>query len=905
MERPLSERFAQIASLHPTPEQQEALRKAAVQLTDQGEFERVALLWGMLHHLTPTNVNYLRRIAQCIVGVSNPGVFADCLSDGCLTEEIWKDCGNSLNHAIRVSLDTEADNRHALLKTLLLSKAHNTQIALNMLKPLPSRMVDDFMEVCLRDETVLGDRKQIRILCRLTERAGHPTAAARAFPLTIGDTQKMTFHQALLGGRIAAQTGDIEKLEHFKVLCRAAALETPDQARESAIYHLLFFDSSDDKAIDTAVEVISDTLDRKDLNMSLFWIYLETILKKKKGGVLLDRIALRVSDAAMAEKIAILADVVNGKATTERVLKSCVDGLWDDPDTAGRLISRMVGQIDSEAELIGALDILGSLDPMSMKILRSHSQQWREGGKYELAAHGWRALVRVNPRDDWGRVNAIYCFQVQGALEAARALTDDWDLEACSEIVLIHAAASFARVGLSEKARELFLQADAALRDGVDSLPEVHRQALARGLILYGELERATAYVPPRKNRGAHRPDPSPIVLLDPGHTDSSGHHANYNIFFSDFVLEHDGVRPEILIGQKTPGTALEGHDVFPAVVFEPYVYNDYSLGAAEIAGLNASFRQELTTLFQDHVPDTLIMHSMRAIMLRGFVQWLEDLGDRRPRRLAIGLIEADHLADAELSEVYSHALSDPLSNLGQMHVETLILFAETTFAVDWLQQHAPGITVHKFPYLAAGRAAQAATGFDTLRAATPVFGILGATRKERGFNPIFQAILQEGAAAPHWHFQVDDRAVGRFGDDTADLLGQIETRIEAGELDQVDILKGFLSDEEYYGAFGRLNCLVLPYSGRYAVSGSGVLYEAVYSRKYLIISEGSTLAIELAEIGYPHRTVDVDDPETIRRAVAETAAAWPAIVDELEAYFAGAPKLPLEGFRVLYTGAE
>ena len=162
----------------------------------------------------------------------------------------------------------------------------------------------------------------------------------------------------------------------------------------------------------------------------------------------------------------------------------------------------------------------------------------------------------------------------------------------------------------------------------------------------------------------------------------------------------------------------------------------------------------------------------MCAVMLKVFVARLKGLGDRRPLRLIVGPIEVDHLADAKLSEMY-------------------------TIALRWPQDHSTGIAMHNSlsgggP--GCGRGAQP-RGCES---PAPEFGILGTTRRKRGFNHIFQAILDPVARNQPWLVQVDDKAIAQFGDDTRALFHQVLATAPK----RAEFIYGFLSEEVYYEAF-------------------------------------------------------------------------------------------------------
>lgn len=872
----------------------EDLRIVAVALTNDRRFEAASIVWGALLQAQPGQINFMIRLLQCWRGLGPiQHLYVDVCPDGVLTKDLWHEIHQNLTGLIRWSWTNDFEGRLPFLRVLVMHKAADLPMKVTLLRILRSDEADHLAQDWLQSETL--NPGALVGLADAFELAGHAKAAERFLNHVLQDMpDPPNFHLALLGGRIVAQTGNDEALARFKSACRQAVASDPSLAENSYVFHLLFFDGTTDESIAQSATVLAKALRERRLQMAFFWRYIEAVAQKNSRASLLHRIALELEDSVLERQVQLLSKIIARTADMVQILNSCVDGTWSDEGTTARLLDHVFDQITEPADVQRALEILGVPSKSTKASLREVAAAWAQSGRFDLAAWVWKALSDIMPQDNWARINATFCLHKAGHLADAQALAEPWIHTCYTESTDVFVAQALARIGMSEQAKTLFEQADTALR-GKEMPPAVRRE-IRRGLTLYGAGDRAEHYV--NTPAPSDQKPPAEAVILDPGHVDHSSHHPAYNMFFSDFILEHEGHRPQILIGREALGSSLTEHWVTPTMQFEPYVYNEYALGASEITGLNHSFCQELNTLFKDYVPQTLIMHSMRVVMLSGMVEWLAQLGPRAPKKLVIGLIEADHLANEALSQAFTQALSGPLKRLAELHVEHLILFAETAFAVDWLRSHTTGITVHKFPYLAAGRVAGAALSPDIAKLQEPVFGILGATRAERGFNTIFKAILQAGSAARSWLIQVDPDTLTRFGDDSAASLAEIES----GGFERVELLKGFLSDEAYFEAFARQNCLVLPYSGRYAVSGSGVLYEAVYSRKYVIISSGSTLALELAELGYPHRTIDPENPEDLVQAVAETHRNWPAIVDAIDQYFAGGPALPVEVFTKLFT---
>ncbi|MEM8854845.1 MAG: hypothetical protein AAGD34_14175 [Pseudomonadota bacterium] len=721
---------------------------------------------------------------------------------------------------------------------------------------------------------------------------GNFVPAGAAFA-AIEKDMRLSPHLAVLGARIAIQNADFEALDRRKAICEEGAAQNPGFAENNPIY---FIAVADPRAAPDVRKAAAGEIARLAkagrLNPEFILdVYTSEPILPHMGDLLAD-IAATDGPAPLVKGSFVLSSLVRGESPVGLPLEEfCGPSALLNNSRIRRAMFAL--GFKNEGELDDGGDLLARADLSDLSIVSAiHGQimRWRADDQLDKSLALSRRVLAMHPGEHWARMTAIQVAHEAGLLDEAIAFANYWTVEEPQGATIVDAARSFARLGVSETAEALFRRADAELV--ATTLAADATINLARGLLLYGDHQKAVDWY--ERIRPAAAVDPKRPAVIDPGYTDTAGHHTNYCDFASTMLQSVWRTPPVVAVGARANTQPLAGHDTSAAFHFEPYTYNEFELDTADINRLNAMFCAECTRLWGTTYPPAVFIHSMRFNMLAGFLEWLSRTTPDGGCVAIVGLIEADHLRKPDLARLDFEPLARWSAALKERGDIRLVIYAETDQAVEWLSGSIPGVTIDKFPYLAASRAREnrGAIFGDPHRRLT--VGTLGATRKERGFATLLGAMADAGPTSPvDWRVQINPDHLALCGDKAV----QRYQALSRGRED-VTFLQGFLDGDAYYDALSQLDALVLPYADRYVVSGSGVLYEAIYALRYLIVSEGSTMAAELAQLSYPHATVDPDDPAALLEAVRRMAEDWPNIQEALAAFDASGPALPLERFQ-------
>ena len=134
-------------------------------------------------------------------------------------------------------------------------------------------------------------------------------------------------------------------------------------------------------------------------------------------------------------------------------------------------------------------------------------------------------------------------------------------------------------------------------------------------------------------------------------------------------------------------------------------------------------------------------------------------------------------------------------------------------------------------------------------RGAQTVFGYFGGMRNEKGFARLLPIITQLAAthipSDPPLAFIIHaSDARGSRADDLARAFAALATPTL-----KIDFIAGPLSAADYQARFDEIDVALLPYTGaRYALSGSGIVCEALAMGKAVITSKGLSFGGQLDE---------------------------------------------------------
>jgi tetratricopeptide (TPR) repeat protein len=527
-------------------------------------------------------------------------------------------------------------------------------------------------------------------------------------------------------------------------------------------------------------------------------------------------------------------------------------------------------------------------------VLASRLERWRE------AARDWARVVANNPDDGWASLNIInaqiHCSEFDSARQGLAALLQSGRAEAIG--ALPDAASCAIRLGDVEMAQAMLENRSFQPED----LRQHQRMQLARVFALSGRAEDALAFYGKKQDIRPVTED-NLALIVDPGLTITSGHHLNYTLFCWDLfqTLTDAGqlLTPLLLCSGGVPLSAeVKALNVRPELVFEPYAYEEVPTVHRYLRPLNECVYRDLSRPDMAGRARLVVAHSMRAVMVEGFSRWAADVFRQRPGVAVVGLIEVDHLAESpEVIRYYEDIYREGLSRMATHPNIHLLVYVETRMGKEFLERLGiAGMEVKLYPYLAASLSAKYCSPLDDGFLERPIcLGAVGGTRQDRGSwtFPRLIANTQDLAGSCRWKLQLNRQKLST-------MLSEADAPLVEGlsASPNVSIVDETLTSAGYYELLDQIDVVILPYQDRYSVSGSGVLYEAVYMGKYLLVPSKTFMPEELARLGHPHRVFEEPTLACIEEQVRWVVQNQAQVKRELMALRQGKPHaLPAEEF--------
>lgn len=527
---------------------------------------------------------------------------------------------------------------------------------------------------------------------------------------------------------------------------------------------------------------------------------------------------------------------------------------------------------------------------------------------WEGALSGWDCYLAAVPGAPWILGQAAHAAVQLGQPPRASAYLSQVDLDdaraAPAFLTLAHAAFLSGEDALGmELLEKLPPETDAAdtynMAGRLRALMSGNAARLARGT----PIEQPTA------------PSPPPAVLVvDPGFAQNSGHHFPYNKFSVEFFsaeLDTDPAAVWICTRREIEGApfdpiedpevAASMHRLFD---YNPYFFDEFPKTRANLANLSRAWESDLArgmTGIDLTSVRVIFFHSMKANLVLGLARWISATFAGRSVRVVIGVIEVDYLSEgAEVRHAVEDLYGEAFRVLSATPAISLVVYAETASGCASLARTAQGLPIHHIPYLAAALAGPAEAAALAFGGETVTVGLLGGSRAERGLDLFPEAIRAlSGRRELRWIVQLDRTA--------AELMDEAyPEHLEQAVAD--GILEWFsdrLTSEDYYDALRRLDVVLMPYRDRYAVSGSGVFFEAMQLERYVVVPEATTMGEIVREFGYPATILPDATIEAVIPAIEAILARKAELADQMRALRASpAPTTPLERFRTLVREA-
>lgn len=607
---------------------------------------------------------------------------------------------------------------------------------------------------------------------------------------------------------------------------------------------------------------------------------------------------LEVEMLGLSAEMGLINDLAKAKDAVERIRQAGFD------ENSYLLFDLLSGLIKNDH-----LDVAASLCREEEEFLFTHPQGARSAADvyvaardWERAGQAWSALANLSRRGHWSSVNAYRSFARAGNEDAAQRIKESIDFADEDYVPTYPSIANSAcSIGDFAFAREVIERAKG-------HLPSYNKERLESLAIAQMQSSGDLDLTP--KPTAAPRPASSPpkALVIDPGFHYRSGHHFNYGKFSVDFLSTELGADPDdvwLLIGGEEKAHddhSLDG-SIRPTFRFGPYIHKDVAVTEESIENLNRAFFRDLCAFSDDldlSACQAIYVHSMRANMILGFSRWIIKTFGAKPVIVIVGVIEVDYLIEpVGQRKLWARVNKKGLSKLHNAPNVQALLYCETERAwAHFRRILKPDVPINRFPYLAASLAGRIGSSKGTaLRRQKITFGTLGASTPNRGSDLFPQLVgLFADVAEVDWVLQLSRGFVEGLG---SDHVNHLEYAVERGKCVWFD---DRLSVEDYYAAMRRIDVMVLPYRDRYAVSGSGVFYEAIQLERFLVVPKQTFMEGVVRELNYPSRML----PEVSLEALATSVE---SVVKEREKNLRrikrfgreGRERLPIGQFRDLF----
>ncbi len=364
------------------------------------------------------------------------------------------------------------------------------------------------------------------------------------------------------------------------------------------------------------------------------------------------------------------------------------------------------------------------------------------------------------------------------------------------------------------------------------------------------------------------------LLIIDPGLRSQTGHHYNMSLAISEVAKKLS--LPTAFLGNAHPTEELPDLNFYPAFQAQPYfipVYSPTDDMASRIVQLektnnhfSGSLDQVLSPLLQEG--DVVFFHSPTSATIAGIGQWLEKNKARSGLRFCVLLNHVDYLNPGtevlnEQGEFYSRFLETAKG----MPKEVFTCAVDPLYLSEILLTLVEGdLAFQKSPIFYQSLM----TKIAKIKAEHRV-GYFGHTRPEKGTNLIpkisehlFETHQGKVGITLHLDFLFEEQI---WGEEGAKLRQEIET---LGKRQEVTLITENSPVATYYAHLARCAVALIPYSGFYLKSVSGIFRETLLLGRTAVIPRNSWMYREAQELGFIVFPFDDWRPETIAKSTSE-----------------------------------
>lgn len=495
------------------------------------------------------------------------------------------------------------------------------------------------------------------------------------------------------------------------------------------------------------------------------------------------------------------------------------------------------------------------------------SQDWA------AALSAWDEVLHQSPKQTWALAQAYFVAAKLRRADLAVGYISQIDLAANSSdpsmLTLVHGACILGDIALGLSVLDK-IPADTLAADSNNKVGRLRA-------VVTGDVN-SLAHIAPNTIRAPNVVSSPRVLVIDPGLGAITGHHFGYALFSINFWSQELAIdQSQVWLCARRSG-GNESIDLDPRLSaslhrcfdFDPLAFTEFSKTPDVLRNLSAVWQADLLRGLQnaDLTQVQLVYcHSMKAHMVVGFAQWIARTFAGRPVCVVIGVIEVDYFSESQdVIDACNASYAQAVEILSNVKGAILTVYAETAFACQSLSLALDfKIPVHNFPYLAASLAGPAAAAHIPFTKPTVTIGLVGRSRFNRGLDIFPELMLSlSNRNDLRWILQMS-RSFAEQVDPIS--LKYIEWAVECGLCTWHD---ASLDSDQYYNALREMDIVLMPYRDRYAVSGSGVFYEAIQLERYLIVPDSTFMRDVLLDWDYPSTFIATPSVSDAKRAITK-----------------------------------
>lgn len=334
-------------------------------------------------------------------------------------------------------------------------------------------------------------------------------------------------------------------------------------------------------------------------------------------------------------------------------------------------------------------------------------------------------------------------------------------------------------------------------------------------------------------NLATHHKQGKNALLLDIGYSANKGHHEDYNHSIASELKKR---KYEVNLGISFMNRISQNlHDItdnYYGFLSRAYHSEFRQFSISQIQSMNDAYFLDLEINLGTYAPDLLICHSANELQIAGLGKWLNSKSKSKDIKVYIGLMDMgtsqNEKRNTDIYEFVEHSFKT-IENISHctIHLGTQNEFFQTEFEKRF------GRKLYYFPLVEDLTQVAPKKNIVEFEKDLPVIGYFGATNKKKGIIELLEAIKKyELDKKINWIIQVDLEELKKISSQAFETLKAISSS------KNVRVVNGFLERSTYLGLFAKAEYIIIPYDLDYVNKGSGIIAEAVFLNKKLLVVE-------------------------------------------------------------------